>query len=799
MKRKKKVSRSRFLGITTTATAGILIFPWNAIKGIRRQSQNDKLNVAGIESGRTDKKNLENVGIENSVSFSTSKLNFSMSPTNGAFQITDRLTKTIWHSNPFQTCFGGGVLTVEGKSTPVILSQCVIQQKGNSLIAIFHPLTSQPSAALRITIQPGLVANSLNFSYEADPSLTVERIRLLDNALWTTDVEKGYVVIPIREGLLIPADSGLNYSQSFDTYAYEGCHMTMVGIVKNNATALITWNDPYTNIEINSQQPKTEQDASHQILSTSVVLSKTSRSFQVQFCGRGDYVTLAQAYRNSPQVKKWNVPWSEKLKQHPEDAKLFGASNIKLWSTLSRTMSPDSSEELSKSVNWTFDEAAQVAEHFKNDLKIDLCLFIIGGWINRGYDNQHPDIMPSAPECGGDNALADCSRRVMNLGYLFCLHDNYQDIYRDSPSWNEDYIMKKRDGSLTVGGRWNGGRAYLTCSQKAVELARRPQNLLAVKKLTDANSYFIDTTFAAELKECFDLKHPLTRADDMYWKQVISDYAREIFGVFGSEGGREWALPHSDFFEGLTGVHGRGHHNAKLQEKLSASIIPLFEIVYRDGIAMYGKYDYNINNAAEYVLQHIILGRTLNYHNIPSHLYWKEYDQTSGQEKSGTEDQGLFVRGDQGWTEGLHPIDRFVKNTHEILGPLNALTAQMPMTEHRFLSTDRKIQQSVFGKGREAVVATVNMSSSIYTCSSQNGEAILLPLYGFLVEAPTFSAFHALNWNGVRYDAPPLFAMHSLDDKPLTRSKQVHVFHGFGDNHIKIGESIQTVPREAVL
>ncbi|HEX7434448.1 MAG TPA: DUF5696 domain-containing protein, partial [Anaerolineaceae bacterium] len=632
----------------------------------------------------------------NPVSLSTSTLRFSMSPANGAYQITDRRTETVWQSNPFQARFGEVALKVDGKVTSAALNHCVIQRKGNSLIATFDPLTNQPSAAIRVTIEPGSTAGSLNFHYEADASLAVENVRLLDQALWTTDLEKGYVVMPVREGLLIPADSGLSFTHRFDTYAYEGCHMTMAGIVKRNATALITWNDPYTAVEIKSERSQTDQDAARQILATSVILRKSSRSFQIQFCGRGDYVTLAQAYQTGAQARNWRVPWSEKLKQHPEDAKLFGASNIKLWSMLTRTMSEDSTKELSMKVNWTFDEAAQVAEHFKNDLKIDRCLFTVGGWIHRGYDNQHPDILPAAPECGGDTALADCSRRVRSLGYLFCLHDNYQDIYRDSPSWNEDYIMKNPDGSLSRGGHWAGGMAYLTCAPKALELARRPQNLPAVKKLTGANSYFIDTTYAAGLQECFDPKHPLTRADDLKWKQALSDYARELFGVFGSECGREWALPHSDFFEGFTGVSGKGYHDAKLQEKLEAAIIPLFELVYRDGIAMYGKYGYDMRNAGEYVLQHIILGRPLNYHNIPAHLYWKNFaPQPSTSTVAGT-DRGMFVRGDRGWTEGLHPTDRFIKNTHEILGPLNALTAQLPVTEHRFLTPDRKVQRSVF-------------------------------------------------------------------------------------------------------
>ena len=243
MKRNKKVSRRRFLGTTTAAAAGIIISASNTIKG--------------MGNGRMDKNNIGSTDADNPVSISTSRLRFSMSPANGTYQITDHLTKTVWNSNPFQTCFGKALFSVEGKSRPVILSQCNLRKKGNSLIATFHPFASQPSAGLRITIQPGLTASSLIFSYEADTSLTLESISLLNNALWTTDAEKGYVVIPDRDGLLIPADSGLSYSQSFPTYGYEGCHIAMMGIVKNNATALITWNDPYTIIEINSQQPKT--------------------------------------------------------------------------------------------------------------------------------------------------------------------------------------------------------------------------------------------------------------------------------------------------------------------------------------------------------------------------------------------------------------------------------------------------------------------------------------------------------------------------------------------------------------
>jgi hypothetical protein len=613
----------------------------------------------------------------------------------------------------------------------------------------------------------------------------------------------------------------------------------------------------------------------------------------------------------------------------PDRAKLFGAVDYKLWSALDRRMNEDSTKEEHVQVNWTFDEAAQVAEHLKRDLKLDKVLFLMGGWIHRGYDNQHPDILPAAPECGGDAALADCSRRVRALGYLFGLHDNYQDIYRDSPSWNENLIMKDRNGKLAVGGRWAGGRAYVTCSEMALGLAQRPQNLPGVRQLTDADAYFIDTTYAAGLQECFDPKHPLTRADDMKWKQALSDYARSVFGIFGSEDGREWAIPHSDFFEGFTGVSGNYFHDANLPKEVGGTVVPLFEMVYRDGIAAYGKYGYDPAQAARYVLHHIAIGRPLNYHSIPPHLYWKsavaepvrldirprtpELDQVGPRQillsvqwdvdhaprqdwdvfvhftdpqgnilfqadhapatptsqwhmrrmqsqllvvnvppevKTGCDirvgfyrkgdlsralltgqddgerrylvghlkvngpivelepaatqpetlaDPGVFARADHGWANGLHPLDRFVKNTYEILSPLNELTAEITLTDHAFLTPDCLAQRSVFGAGKDAVQVIVNAGRSELYGRSRFGGDVVLPPFGFLVEGPTFVAFHATAWNGQHFRAPVLFTLRSLDGKPLDRSRRVRVFHGFGEGNFKIGKATVTTENETIV
>jgi hypothetical protein len=864
------------------------------------------------------------------VTLATRHLEFRLLPENGSYELRDRQGGVNWRSNPYVARFGEVALRVAGKSARLPLARCETRKSRDLLEITFRPLAEQPSAWVRVSVRALKDGKTLEFSYTADPGLAVESIRLLDDALWVSDSDRGCLLVPVREGLLLPADSKLAFTHAFDTFAYEGCHMEMLGVVKQGAAALLTWHDPYVLAEARSVLTNAAWAGGQQVLSPSLSLRQSARWFRVQFLGPGDHVSIARAYRQVAQRKGWLVTWREKLKGHPERARLFGAVNYKLWSTLSRGMNEESTKEERVNIHWTFAEAAQVAEHLKRDLQLDKVLFLMGGWIHRGYDNQHPDILPAAPECGGNEAFAECVKRIRKLGYVVGLHDNYQDMYRDSPSWDEKYLMRTRAGELARGGRWAGGRAYLTCSKMAVELAKRPQNLPAVQQLTGADAYFIDTTYAAGLMECFDRAHPLTRWDDMKWKQVISDYARELFGIFGSECGREWAIPHSDFFEGLTGVSGHHYHDTGLLKKVGGIPVPLFELVYRDCIAMFGKYGYDASSAAEYVLHHLVIGRPMHYHSIPDHLYWQtpprarrelairaappqleavgprqfratyqwlvdqpptedlrvfvHFVDASGAIKfqddhdpatptsqwtAGTHTEGpfavtvpdgltgkfdirvgmfntndmsraqltgpqdgarrylagvlhvaertvqveppahwapgpwadpsLFARADNGWADGLHVLDRFVKNTYEVLSPLNELTAQMQMTQHQFLTPDRRAQLSRFGTGEQGVVVTVNAGGQDLPVQSRWGGRVVLPPYGFLVESAAFAAFHARSWGGLDYQAPTLFALRSLDGRPLGRSRRVRVFHAFGDTRVKLGPSIHAVRAEAIV
>src|ERR1035438_8865076 len=153
----------------------------------------------------------------------------------------------------------------------------------------------------------------------------------------------------------------------------------MIGLVKNGEAMLVTWSDPYRAIEV-----KSALDPGGQKLATSAVLKNSAKSLRISVLGKGDYNAIAAAYRQTVGASGPLETWDRKIRQNPERAKYIGASNLKLWQALQRRMNEDSTAEVSVQVNWTFDEAAQVAEHVKNDLKMDKVLFGLGGWTKRG-------------------------------------------------------------------------------------------------------------------------------------------------------------------------------------------------------------------------------------------------------------------------------------------------------------------------------------------------------------------------------------------------------------------------------
>ena len=76
---------------------------------------------------------------------------------------------------------------------------------------------------------------------------------------------------------------------------------------------------------------------------------------------------------------------------------------------------------------------------------------------------------------------------------------------------------------------------------------------------------------------------------------------------------------------------------------------------------------------------------------------------------------------------------------------------------------------------------------------------MVLPPWGFVVEAPRFAAMYARRWNGRDYPEGALFTLTAQDERPLAQAARVRIFHGFGDPRIDWRGATHKVRREAVI
>ncbi len=206
------------------------------------------------------------------------------------------------------------------------------------------------------------------------------------------------------------------------------------------------------------------------------------RTGRIIFFPEGNYVTLAKRYRKYAIDTGLFVPLTEKIARRPIVKQMIGTpfsrigalTNIKSDSLRYSTTEPSFNHHVT-----TFD---QIAERLKN-LKssgIDHFMLVLTSWPKEGYDRQHPDVLPPAPEAGGYEGMARLAQTCKDLGYLFTLHDQYRDYYTDAPSYSSDFAVHEEDenplstqfpgsrfgqwkkGSIAFMNNWDGGEmAYL--------------------------------------------------------------------------------------------------------------------------------------------------------------------------------------------------------------------------------------------------------------------------------------------------------------------------------------------------
>ncbi|MDR2705435.1 MAG: glycoside hydrolase [Planctomycetaceae bacterium] len=317
-------------------------------------------------------------------------------------------------------------------------------------------------------------------------------------------------------------------------------------------------------------------------------------------------------------------------------------------------------------------------------------------WSN-GY-HQKPDVI----------AAMNKIEHVLTSRY-----DNYQDIMDPAQfdkvgvqgiveAWPHDINWKEPNGNWRKG--WGVEQKDKTlpkihcavmCDSKAVSYARRRISKELETKPFKAR--FIDVTMAASWYECYHPNHPMTRSDSKRYRTELLKLMGDLGLVCGSEAGHEAAVPFCEHFEGMMSLapyetFDAGRNMWILIDNVEPVIerfqvnpalrLPLWELVYHDCVV--AEWYWGDNN-----------------NKIPK--VWRKRDLLNA--LYGTPPMYLFTQ--EHWNKyKLQFVESYktaAKTAH--------VTAYTEMTDHRILSPDRLVQQSLFSNG---VIVTVNFGEKAF-------------------------------------------------------------------------------------
>lgn len=313
------------------------------------------------------------------------------------------------------------------------------------------------------------------------------------------------------------------------------------------------------------------------------------RAARMCFFPEGNYVTMAKRYRRYAIESGLWVSLQEKIARKPIVKELIGTpitrsgilTNLKPGSYRFDKEHPERNHRVT-----TFDERASQFRQLKQQ-GLERLSVVLTGWPHEGYDRQHPDELPPAPEAGGWEGMKRLADTCHDLGYLFSLHDQYRDYYVDAPSYDPQFAVHEEDtispptgfpgtrfgqwkeGYIPFMDHWDGGKqSYLNNRFMLGHLIKNYQGLF--EHGIRPQGIYLDVFGYIPPDEDFNPEHPTTRSQAIRARAACYNWARANLGFIGTEAASDWTVPYADYSSPLGPV------------KLVPA--PLFNLVYHDAI-----------------------------------------------------------------------------------------------------------------------------------------------------------------------------------------------------------------------
>lgn len=240
----------------------------------------------------------------------------------------------------------------------------------------------------------------------------------------------------------------------------------------------------------------------------------------------------------------------------------------------------------------TFDRIGDIADEFKKQ-GIDTAEFCLVGWNYGGHDGRFPQILPVDPRLGGEERMVKLIEKTQNLGYSIVCHDDATAAYTIADCFDEEYLLKNKDGRLHLRPYcWSGGRPHKICPKRQYERFEL-SNQEIIKAFGFEGIHYIDVITILPLLKCYDEAHRLNRAESAEWYRKIMKLTRENFGGFASESGFDFAAAELDYV-----MYPVFKAEPDDQTLLCDKVVPFWQMVYH-GIVLYNPATYTLNYTAK--------------------------------------------------------------------------------------------------------------------------------------------------------------------------------------------------------
>lgn len=315
---------------------------------------------------------------------------------------------------------------------------------------------------------------------------------------------EGYTVLPRMQGTLVPAAHPITLEDG--RIYYRDGYIPLFGQVERGcgyAAVYETPHDAYYALVGEEVQP---------YFVPSLGRLSYPRRMRFGFFAEGDFNTIAKFYRAYRRECGAFVTLKEKAARNPRVERLVGTPIIHTCAAVHirpESIYYDAEHPENNDYVTTF---ATIAEQLRalSARGVDSAYVHIDGWGHHGYDNLHPSPFPISEVAGGAEGLRALEKTAHELGYLFAVHDNYLELYYDSPDFSFDNAVTLADGSHPYDSRWYGGPQTHLCAEVAPHFVRRNYNEFERLGISLDGAY-LDEFSVVPPDECFHPNHPMTR------------------------------------------------------------------------------------------------------------------------------------------------------------------------------------------------------------------------------------------------------------------------------------------------